>query len=57
MHTQTNDFGDDESDYGNSMSQVSPLKALPQISDFMVTISGLSDVKNIKDIPGYDKIL
>jgi len=39
------------------MSQVSPLKALPAMSDFMVTATGLSEIKNIKDIKGYEKLL
>ena len=56
-HTQSFEFGDDESDYGPVMSQVSPLKALPAMSDFMVTATGLSEIKNIKDIKGYEKLL
>jgi hypothetical protein len=36
---------------------VSPLKALPHMSDFMVTATGISEIKNIKDIKGYEKLL
>jgi hypothetical protein len=56
-HTQSSELYDDDSDYGPGLSQVSPLKALPQMSDFMVTSSGLFEIKNIKDIKGYEKLL
>lgn len=56
-HIEYCDEPNDESDYEQLLSQSSPLKAPPQMSDFMVTSFGITPINKIQDIKGYEKLL